>query len=97
MNKDKMKLEEAVELLKEMQSKALEAYNNLKGNYIDKKAKDKAEAIEIVLQELENSIPKKKIEDSIKLFRSRDDFDYVGTEWRESDVVEFLQELLEDK
>ncbi len=43
------------------------------------------------------SIPKKKIEDEIKLITDRDDFDYVGTEWRESEVVDFLKELLVDK
>ena len=42
-----------------------------------------------------NSISKKKIEDSIKFLTSRDNFDFVGTEWRESEVVDFLKQLLE--
>ena len=47
--------------------------------------------MKIIKKEIENSIPKKKIEDKIKLITGKNDFDYVGTEWRESEVVDFLK------
>ena len=49
-----MELEEAIKLLKEMQNRALEATDTLKGNYVDKKAGDKEKAIETVLNELKD-------------------------------------------
>lgn len=96
MNKDKIELEEAINLLKEMQKNALEAYNNLKGNYRDEKAKDKAEAIETLLQALENSIPTKKIEDKIKLIEMEEHYDYK-INYTSKQVKKLFQELLENK
>lgn len=38
----------------------------------------------------------KKIKQSIKDITSREDYDYAGTEWLESEVVDYLQELLKE-
>ena len=61
-----------------------------KAQYIIKKQQEQIEELK------RNSIPKNKVEDEIKLITGRDDFDYVGTEWRESEVVDYLKELLEE-
>ena len=61
-----MQLEEAIILLKEMQDNALNACRYYKEDgtlYRDEKAELKANAIETVLQALDNSIPKKVIEE----------------------------------
>ena len=58
--------------------------------YIIKKQQEQIEELK------RNSIPKNKVEDEIKVITGRDDFDYVGTEWRESEVVDYLKELLEE-
>ena len=76
---DKMQLEEAIEILKSMQS------------YMEKD-EDEKEAIETVLQELKNSIPKKKIEKLIDDLYGDDNTIY-GT----IRIIEMLKELLEDK
>ena len=85
MNKDKMELEEAIKLLREMQSNALESYNNLRGNYRDVKAKDKAEAIETVLEALE-----KLQQDNYKLDRE-------NQQLFESQINSIPKKKIEDK
>ena len=80
-----MKLEEAINFL-----------NEVKDEYILKiESKNLSEAIETVLQTLENSIPKKKIEDKINRYqRTNEERGYLTTE--ESFAKKELQELLEE-
>ena len=69
---------------------------------IDYTVDQMADAIETVLQELENSIPKKKIEDKIKelehLIEEVKDVVGLGFDCIEyKGAIQVLQELLEDK
>ncbi len=60
---------------------------------------------ETVLQALDNSIPKEKVksvlEREIKQIKDKQQYNWVGTEWNETEVVEELgdikKELLEEK
>ena len=94
MNKDKMKLEDAIKI-----------YNGLKKNKEIIKNIDADfffEFSETVLQALENSIPKKKIEDKIKAYEKLID-DVSESEQYSNEIplyrhdIQVLQELLEDK
>lgn len=102
MNEDKMELEEAIELTNRIADMSIYNYvPNIENTDFIPQGKptymlgDKGRlAIKTVLQALENSIPKKKIEDkkeeNSKLFFETKDVRYANR-------FKVLQELLEDK
>ncbi len=87
-----MELEEAIQILK----KEIEPTENRIAMELD------IQAIETVLAELQNSIPKKKIEDKIKEYEKLID-DVSESERYSNEIplyrhdIQVLQELLEDK
>ena len=87
-----MELEEAIQILK----KEIEPTENRIAMELD------IQAIETVLAELQNSIPKKKIEDKIKAYEKLID-DVSESERYSNEIplyrhdIQVLQELLEDK
>lgn len=93
-----MDLDEAIEKLNELKEKAnienMDMNDCFYGEHI--------EATETVLQELENSIPKKKIEDKIKKLESKipKDINCANDYDLDNEInykIAVLQELLEDK
>ena len=100
MNKDKMELEEATQILETLINEFKYLQSTLDEEFQEIYAHDiqieEINAIETVLQSLENSIPKKKIEDKIK------ELEDIKTEKGDIYVdvvleINILQELLEDK
>ena len=89
MNEDK-ELEEAVIFLKKV-AKEYKTYGDLDNPEFEDIMKI-VETIEIVLQALENSIPKKKIEKLID-----DLYGDENTIYGTIRIIEMLKELLEDK
>lgn len=96
MNKE---LEEAVSLLKEMQDNALIACRCYKTDgvlYRDKKAEEKVNAIEIVLNYIENSIPKQELRKDLKILQETK-VDDKEKNWMKSGIEEYLKKILEGK
>ena len=98
MSKDKMELEEAINILS---NKIYSLNENIKiyDKGYDLSNKDKfvkeREAIETVLQALENSIPKKKIEDRLQELLNK--LASAGLDGFYDEVKDIEQELLKDK
>lgn len=55
------------------------------------------EALEIIFNELENSIPKKKIEDKIKELDCKEFYQNFPDDYMGKITIQVLQELLEEK
>lgn len=81
-----MELEEAKMLLKEMQENCKKGV--MKGAiYTDEKAEQKLIAIETVLQALDNSIPKEKVEKKIKEYQHERDKLADGHFWEDANNI----------
>ena len=79
-----MELEEAIKILKD-----LEKHDVTSNSFLTM-------AIELVLKTLENSIPKKKIEDKIKAFSEENEVITQEEYFARSYIRKFLKELLEE-
>lgn len=84
-----MELEEAISILEDENQ---EIFNFTTG--VNKKWK---EAYEMVIQVAKNSIPKEKVklvlERKIKQLKDNPQYNWIGTEWSEEEVVEELKDI----
>lgn len=84
-----MKLEEAISILEDENQ---EIFNFTTG--VNKKWK---EAYEMIIQVAKNSIPKEKVklvlERKIKQLKDNPQYNLIGTEWSEEEVVEELKDI----
>ncbi len=94
-----MELDKSKKILKEMQNNLIRGL--LKGAiYADDKAEQKAIAIETILNELEDSVPKKKIEDKLKYKKQKlQQIENGNDNYRKNCLqieIDVLEQLLEE-